>query len=612
MNRNGKPTVEEILELYDKVESYYRSSNIYDEWDKDEELYHLDFKELLLLPKEFQKEGIVLPTARDMVDACVDQTSVDNLKISVGAMGDSKADRESREMLKKLGYSVVYRNNVEQSISPWQVGDKYYWTYGTTTFKSVWDADRYVDKPEKKDGESEDVYSARVDEWRSSTHDTMPIVIKAVHPKSIRYDPYNDPPEFAFETTELLVMNVKSKFNHWSNPEGRGIADKVKKIQFWTKDYRCDLYDREPVLKVSGGVAKHNYGHIPYTPVDTGLGLISADNDLCKRYVGILRYIRDILLSESRNFSLADILLKREIFPWIYLTGEGSEKVTTISQKYGDVQDLPPGVELHKIEGGSPPASLLQYMSAASQYIQGHAAPNVVRGLGESGVRSGSDRARIEAQASRRYNYANQAFAHGLSKVLSNCARIMKNVIPGDIYVTGKSPNDEFEIEIKKDKLREPFTFYASFNSTNPEDDYRKHDDLERQLDSGLITMQFAREQLPNVDPLAMERQEQKAMIKNSQAMMAMREQIIGMETQKAMAQIMAKDGLQNPQMMMPGMGQPQGQPPTQQPPGRRMSPVNRPTAPPGSAAEQENMMKQNRSQVPMSSTQGRGGGGNR
>ena len=616
-----KPTLEEILALYDDCKRRYEESGVLTQWEEDESFYELDFKGRLRLPKEFESEGIVLPTARDLVDTCSDNTDIMNVRVWVNRKGESTKSEEEVELLRKFGLGVLYRNNVEASISPIRVAAKHYWLHGLAILKDVWDADKWMGKPELKEGEDEDSYATRVDEWRAAYHDSMPIVIQAVNPRSVMLDPYYDGGMFVFETREELCYNTKQVFPGWNNPQGKKVTDKVEHISFWTKDYRCELYDREPVLKIQGGVAKHSYGFIPYVIIDTGLGNISATNDLKKRYVGILRYVRDILVSESRDYSIGEVILKRTAFPWGYLKGPNAQSVTEVFQKFGEYNPLPDGVDIVDMAPKVPPQALLTWQGVAADYLASHAAPASIRGQGEPGVRSGADRRLMIAQASTRYQYSNEAFKHGVAKVLSNCARIMKNVVPGDLKVWARTPTDEFDIEIKKEKMTEPFTFYVEFAPISEEDEYRRHDDLERLFKSSLVTKNWARKQMSNVDAAAMEVEEEVERLKQDPALQQIISQYAAGRLMQAMTKRSTAESIQKPSESPPflpsttgGVPQatglePQGTPPLE--PGRSLVPPIPNVPPVGSAEELQNQMAAMRSPVPMTQ-QGQGGGGNR
>ena len=605
-----KPTVTEILALHEDCKRRYSESGLFGAFDEDEKLYELDFKSELLLPVQFEAEGVILPTGRDLVDTCVDHTNISNVRAWVSRKGESTKSKEEQELLRKFGLGVLYRNNVEASISPIRAGAKHYWLHGLCILKDVWDADRWIGRPERTEDESEETYAVRIDEWRAEHHDSIPVVILPVHPKNIMLDPYYEGGMFIFETHEELCYNVKQKVPRWGNPGGKRVTDTVEHISFWTKDYRCELYDREPVLKVAGGVAKHSYGFIPYVAIDTGLGNIAADGAMKKRYVGILRYVKGLLFSESRDYSIGDIILKKNAWPWGYLKGPNAKSVAEISQKFGEYQVLPDGVDIVDVVPKLPPADLLTWLTVSAQYLAAHAAPNVVRGLGEAGVRSGADRRLIIAEASARYTYSSDAFRYGVAKVLSNCARIMKNVVPGDINVWAKTPTDEFDIVVKKDKMKEPFTFYVEFAPISEEDEYRRHDDLERLVKSGLVVKNWARKQMSNVDADAMELEEEIQRLKDDPLLAQMVGQYAAGKLAEAIAKRTEAENINLPMALPVGPAGPAGTP---QPmaPGRQLSPPIPNVPPLGSAENIQNELAKLRSQTSMTE-QGRSGGGNR
>jgi hypothetical protein len=236
------------------------------------------------------------------------------------------------------------------------------------------------------------------------------------------------------------------------------------------------------------------------------------------------------------------------------------------------------------------------------------------------------------ATAANRYQYSEEAFSNGAAKVLSNCARLMKNVIPGDIRVWAKTPTDEFDVEIKKDKMKEPFTCYVEFAPLNEEDEYRRHDDLERLVTGGIVTRQWARGQMSNVDPIAMEKDEEYERMKADPAIQQMISQYLAGKMAEAISKRSAAESIKNPPPPAPvpqigGPGGAEGLPgmtgapsvlPTQgvQVPttgaGRGLVPPIPATAPLGSGQNIQNQLARNRSQTPMNSSQGRGGGGNR
>ena len=617
----GKPTSKEIYdELYPKSVEYYQ--DIKKVFKDDERYYELDFSDEISLPTEFRNEAVVLPTARDMVDTFVDHIDISNARIFVNRKGTSNISAEETEMMRKFYLGLIHRNNVEADISPWRVGAKHYALHGLAVFEDLWDADQWLDKPDRGVDEDENAYAEKVDKWRASQYDTLPIVIHAVNPANIIPDPYYGGRSFVFKVQPKVCMDIKRKYPKWTNPKNRKISGEVEIVSFWDKIYRCEFADGEPLLPVPGGVVEHKYGFIPFVFIDSGMGNMSVDNDAKMRYVGTLRYIYDLLISESRSYSISDIILKRAAWPWMTAEGKNASQITTISQEYGKVNPLPDDVKLVEQVSKVPPDALNQHMYRTSDYISAHSAPRSVRGLGETGVRSGADRRLMISEAANRYKYSEDAFRYGAAKVLTNCARLMKNVIPGDIRVWAKTPTDEFDMEIKKDKMKEPFTCYVEFAPVSEEDEYRRHDDLERLVAGGIVTRQWARTQMSNVDPIKMDREEEKERIKNDPAIQSAISQYIAGKMAEALAKRAAAEALTNPpppppvppqQPMVPGMPETvPGQPGMPMAAGRGLVPPIPSLPGLGSAGDLQNKMTQNRSQVPMNPTQGFGGGGNR
>lgn len=591
----GKPTFDEIkTELLPKCEEL--SGEVFKKFEKDQQFYELEFQKQLDIPTEFKNDGVVLPTARDFVDTFVDHIDIGNARVFVNRKKTTDLSVEEAEMMRKFYLGLIHRTNVESDISPWRVAAKHYALHGLAVIKTVWDADRWPDKPIQKKGESEEAYAGKIDAWRDETHESLPIVIQAVNPRCIMADPSFGGRGFVFERHKKIVYDILNRWPKWSNPKGRELGEPVDYTTWWSKNYRCDFVDEEALF--SDEVVRHNYGFIPYVFIDSGLGNISYDAKPEMRYVGILRYIFDLLIAESRDFSISDIVLKKTAWPWGVLTGENAKAVKKLDQHFGTYTPLPDGVDVKEMTPEVPPEALNQHLYRTSDYLAAHAAPRSVRGLSESGVRSGADRRLVIAEAAARYRYSEEAFKHGAAKVLANCAQLFKNVIPGDVRVWARTPRDEFDEVIKKDKMKEPFTCYVEFAPISEEDEYRRQDGLIRLVGGGIVSKEWARTQMSNVDAVAMGKQERKELLRMSPSYMQILDQYLAQQLGVVMGGGVAM-GTQ------PGLGVPAdleaGRPMTTGVPNR---------AQPGTAEAQQNILQGMRSPTPVSATQGRGGGG--
>ena len=527
-----KPTVSEIKDQFTKDKNHYTALRSC--YEDDETFYELDFKSKLNVADQFSKDRVIVPSARDVVDAAINHTDIMNARVLVDKKNTSGASNESAEMLRKLALGLIHRTNVESSIAPGRVGAKHFWMHGLAVYKTVWDADRWRDKPDRKDNESEDAYKARIDEWRSGTYLPLPIVIQPINPANIVPDPSTGGEQYVYEYHTRTAFSTKLMYPRWKNPLRKKDSEDVEYISWWSGEYRCELIDGQPMLRIKGGVVDHKYDFIPYTLIESGLGNLSKEARPEMRYVGLNRYIFDMLVSESTNYTLCDIKMKREIMKGGWITGDNAGSVKKVTQAYGEYTPVPEGVEFHDWESKMAPEAAYMHLGVTKDYIAGHAAPRSVRGQSETGVRSGADRRLVLAEAAAIYQYAAPAFAHGWSNILNKCARLAKNVIPGEFQVWGNTEGGKFDVTIKKDKLREPFNYYIDFGPISPEDEYRRHDDLIRRGQAGLIDERYAWERQNDVDPDVMEKRMKKKQLRSSPAYLQSQDMMMAQMFQQA------------------------------------------------------------------------------
>jgi len=606
--REKKITVEEVLYLRDKMRDIY--SDVHREFEEDDRYYELDFLQLLKVPKEFVDDATVIPTARQLIDVYTDHVDLANARVSVPQRSETdpkkaeKAERQA-ELLAKFGKGILYRSSVEEDISQLRVAAKHQGLYGLGCIKTVFDGDRWMDKPLQKDGEPDDDYANRLDEWRAERDSTMPIVIQAVNPRNLLHDPSGS---FVIEERERMMIDVRQRWPKWSNPDGKKVDEKVVLTSYWDKNFRCELADNEPLYKVADGVFRHKYGIKPYTLIESGLGNLSYDGEIAKRYVGILRYLRGVLISESRNFSLYDVAMKLGALPWYTAEGDNADQLAAFKAAYGDVVKLPKGVSLKRQLPDLAPDAVMRQVEIINSIIMAFAAPRATQGLSETGVRSAAHARTLADLGGVRFQYPSESFRNKVAKVLSNCATIYKNLpeLEG-LRLWSRTPTDEFDMTIEKKDLTPPFTFYVEFAPYSEEKEYTKHDDLERLTKSGIVNIKWARKQMSNVDWRAMENEDHKDLVAQDTSVAQ------GLAQMRA---AMIQDAIERKMLEANIKGKPyaalQEAPPMEdvQESGRRVMAPSSPKPLPGSPEDMQNQLQGMRG--PSMTGQGQGGGGYR
>ena len=601
----GKPSVNDVIAQAEKCRLYYE--NCLAMFKQDEEFYELEFGARLGIPKQYANEAVVLTTARDMPDAFVDHIDLANARVFVNKKGITQKADDVAENERRFYLGLLHQTNVGSSISPWRVAGKHFANHGLSVMKTIWEADNWLDKPAKLDDESDEHYAERIERWAENHPVSLPILIQAIHPANIMLDPSYGGKLYTIERHEKMVFDIEKLYPDWKNVNHKKVGDTVEYLSYWDNEFRCDLIDGRAVLKggrgIYAGVVEHGYGFVPYTPIESGLGNLGIDALPEQRYVGINRYAQDLLVSESRNYSVADVILKRDAWRGGYVTGPGKDAIANIKQEYGTYTPVEDGTEFHDWDVSKAPDMVAAHMIRTADMIAGHAAPRSVRGLSETGVRSGADRRLVISEAAAKFQYSKEAFRHGAEQVLIKCAKLYKNVVPADARLSALAVSGEgFDEVIKRDLMREPFTCYVEFAPISEEDEYRRQDSLNKLWNggNGLVSREWAWRQMSSIDPISMAQEVKKAEMRRLPSYQMVLDQAVGMMAQQAF-------GIQ-PQMPQETAGGTEGTPEGSQ---RALVPPipNRPDL--GSLDNLiANMPKPPTSGI--QGTQGVGGGGNR
>ena len=529
----ARPTKAWIFDRLTELHSHYSARNI--AFDLDDTYYELLFRDQLGLPEEYKDEGVVLPTARDIVDAGTNHIATVFARFLRPMRGDSPEAREQAEMLRKFDTAMFYRTKMEAGVSPWRTASKHGCEYGMWCFESLYDPDKLPDEPEQQKGESDDDFEGRMDIYNGELYDTLPIIIRTVHPRNVYPDPNGD--FFIIEEPKTL-MQAKAE---WPNLSVQltvsgiisGVGKDITQVSYFDKEYRAIYVNRVPALSAADteGVIAHDYGHIPYVVGYSGLGNADKSSKPEKRAVGLIRYLRNLLRSESFAYSVYNIVLKSHSWPITFVSGPGAAALSNIKLKFGKIYEKPPGVTIEDYVKSPPSDMVMQHMEYTSSILAASAAPRSVRGLPEAGVRSGTDRSLIIAEARLKYDSILEQMQLTTAKVMSNCTKIAERVVPEDFHIWAKSPDEEFDFRIDRAKIKHHYTTFVEFTTTSPEEEARRHADMMNLVKSGIISSATGRRRyLSHIDPEVEDIRVEAEKLRNSQPVMEVLAQIIASE----------------------------------------------------------------------------------
>ena len=531
-----KPTKKMIMDRLAELRTYYSRRNIL--FDKDDQYYELLFRDELGLPEEYKEDGIVLPTTRDIVDAGTNHISTVYARFIRPMRGTGPVAAEQAEMLRKFDTAMFYRTKVESDISPWRVAAKHGCEYGMWCLESVYDPDKMPDEPEQREDESDKEFEERTDRYTGELYDALPIVIRAVHPRNVYPDPAG---QYMIIEEPKTILQVGVEWGEAARKRAlvSSIVSKVLtktdafQVIYFDKNWRAIYVNGEPVLSAGDeeGVIAHDYGHIPYVVGYSGLGNMDKSSKPEVMAVGLIRYLKGLLRSESFAYSVYNITIKQHSWPITFVSGPGAATVAAIKMKYGKIYEKPPGVTIEDYVKAAPPEIVMQHMEYTGAILAASAAPRSVRGLPESGVRSGADRSLVISQARLRYDGIMEQMQLSTAKVMSNCTKVLERVLPTDIHIWAKLPDEEFDVKIDRSRIRHHYTTFVEFTPVSPEEEARRHADMMNLVKVGVISSSTGRRRyLSHIDPEAEDIKVEAEKLRNDPSVRSVLAQIVAAE----------------------------------------------------------------------------------
>ncbi|KKN27047.1 hypothetical protein LCGC14_0868550 [marine sediment metagenome] len=513
----SRPTKAWIFDQLTSLRTHYSGRNT--SFDLDDQYYELMFRDRLGLPEEYKEDGIVLPTARDIVDAGTNHVATVFARFLRPMRGMGQEAQEQAEMLRKFDTAMFYRTKMEASISPWRVAARHACTYGMWCFESLYNERKLPDMPEKETDETDDEFADRMSIYDGELYDALPISIRAVHPRNVFPSINGDfmiieesktllqaQSEWPQSNMKLMVSGVVMGGGNAGDGVVTGAGRSAVQVMYMDKFYRAIYVNQVSVLPTADaeGIVGHDYGHVPYVVGFSGLGNEDAVAKPEKQAVGLIRYLRPLLRAESFAYSVYNIVIKAHSWPITFVSGPGAAAIANIKLKFGKIYEKPAGVTIEDYVKAPPPDLVMQHMTYTNAVLSASGAPRSVRGLPEAGVRSGTDRAQIINKAKMKYDSILEQMQLCTSKVMANCTKIAERVIPEDFHLWAKSPDEEIDFRIDRKKIKHHYTTFCEFTSVSPEEEARRHADMMNLVKSGIMSSTTGRRRyLSHIDPEA-------------------------------------------------------------------------------------------------------------
>lgn len=461
---------DDLRKLALEMKAHY--ANLHAEFELDEKWYALSEDIDIGLPNEYRAQGTLLPTARSLVDTAVDHISPQFRDITVPRKSASpQATERASKQSRFYGASLTWIE-MQASSSPYRMANKQLAIYGMSVSKTTYVEDWDV----PKSGGTEEEKEAN-DFIRS---EYMPFKHQVLHPSEVYPDPFNEDPQWVIQINNKMVGDVKAIYGEFSTD--KKLTQFVEVIEYWGKKDRLVLVDNEPVLDYT----VHKLGDHPYTIGDSGLGFISKDRKPEHRYMGYLRFLRSVLASESRNYSITDIVLKASGWPVRTASGPGAAQLAGIKLDYGRIHELPEGTTLDSITPLLPENVLAAHRFDTSTIISEASAPRPLAGLRNPGTTSGRDQNIQLGQARLRYQGMAQASEMMLTQLARKLGAYMEYAVEHPVNISLGTTEQEFgEVSPRMFKGSRPVK--VTVNVLEPDNEFGKKQSIAQEIQAGTL-----------------------------------------------------------------------------------------------------------------------------
>ena len=184
---------------------------------------------------------------------------------------------------------------------------------------------------------------------------------------------------------------------------------------------------------------------------------------------------------------------------------------------------------------------------------------------------------------------------------MSNCTKIAERVIPEDFSIWVKTPDEEYIFKIDRAKIRHHYTTSVEFTPVSPEEEARRHADMQNLVKSGIISPTTGRRRyMSHIDPEAEDIRVEAQKLRDDPAIRQVLAQIVASELAGEAARLVKIKQLKAGQLPdLAALSGPGG--------AQALSAMGRdnqqPVQPPGGGAEE--MMRQAMAQAGIPSTGG-------
>lgn len=420
-------------------------------------MYWREHKIDVVAPAQARK----LSFGRSKVDAMADTLVTSNPTVKRyptkrGDLSDSRADE-----VEKWAEGLLREASLNEMVPPFKTAAKYIALLGYTVLKQRWDNTVWPKKPRKG------AKQGRFDDYERIRSMAFPFAIECPHPARVLM-PHNERnPSMAIETSTAFIFDLKRQYPEQASEFVGRPYDMLEVIHYWDYDWQIILVQGRELL-----VLPNEWGFIPYTHAFSGYGQERAPTYQATQSgvasgrgvppmgpkpedmaVGLLRSVRDTIMSMDEFYSAMHYLALNQAYRVKYTTGDPEELAQALSDaEAGGVvptggaqitEEAPPRVDRWAFQVHAMAQADLNQSTFASE-VQGQRSPGVTTAT-QHALMLGTSRQKFDVPLIQLNQMANQALGYCAKMVV---ARNESVTIDG-VTITPEHFEKNFDFEVK-------------------------------------------------------------------------------------------------------------------------------------------------------------------
>jgi len=440
----------------ERVEDWHKQlkeqrKRVEEQWDIQQKLYDGDYD--FKVPDLVTQKGLKLRASKgsQIVHTLAEHMTTEEAQIHCDPRDkENQLDIDAATNVEEWAGAWLHQQSVNAFLElrepPARAASKLLALRDMAVLKVMYDVDAVTNSPERRDGDTAELYKSAVRRWERDSQNASPILLRTRDPVCVYIDSGG---RYAIET----YMRSRSEIEDIYDLELKGNAGNsklVKWLECWTPTQRLYAAGGE-VLEIS----KHRYGFIPYVIGYGGWGQgstmapgqadnVETDGGMHRMITGALWSVRGELEARARRMTHADFLLHQYAYAMPGITGATREIDDDFAVQWGTGNPTvyPEGTQPVWNRPDLPLRDILEFIATVDHDIARATVPDILAGFRPQGVDTARQTELLATFGRMKIGPAIASLNAMFTKALEYALRLIEDVIEQPVTIIGDSRRD--------------------------------------------------------------------------------------------------------------------------------------------------------------------------